>query len=308
MRTPAVLVALCVACVALAGCSDGGDSSGQKALEGKVGEDFQLREGRGAIVGLLVDDRFRPIHLSDEPRSAQVEGFVLLKETGQEVTTSENGEFSFVDLEPGMYELRATVAGHEALPQTVTVTEGVFAEATLVARREVSADGSIITQEFTVFKACEATLVVIGGAVPCTLDLSGDTDRDNFDADYSGFNATYLVTEFLANQQGFYEIRVRNGTSNCGGNFAIEEVVDGRYLKIVNQLGVAREENPLTCGNVAWNNTGAFNTIMFVDGIGKQEGLGFGAGVFFAIEGKFVQSVFVGKPERDVESYCVLCG
>lgn len=312
----ALLVAALLLTVALAGCTKDKADDDPKTIDGKVGDDFVLGAGFGAITGLLVDDRYRPIHLRAEPAGpAQKEGFILLQETGQQVGTNENGEFTFVDLEPGSYRLRVTAEGHEAVPQTVTVVEGEFAEASLVARRMVSTDGSIVTNEFTVFKACEATLIVIGSPVPCTADLSGDTDRDSFIANYAEFeDATYMVTEFLANQAGFYEIRLgSNGTiGGCGSNYAIDEIVDGRYLKIINKLGEPREENHLTCGNVAWENDDWFRTILYVDGVGKGIlpvfGGGFGFGVYFAIEGKFIHSVFRGEPEEPIESYCAICG
>lgn len=313
MKVLAVMMTVLIASVVMAGCASSGSDEDDASIEGRVQEDFELDAGRGAISGLLVDDRFRPLHLTADPQTEfQAAGFILLQETGQEVRTNENGEFSFVNLEPGTYTLRITAEGYESVPESVAVESGVFNEVTPMIHRVTSEGSSIVTQEFSVFKACEATLIVIGSPVPCTLDMSGDTDRDRFVADYSEFeNATYLVTEFLANQQGFYEIRVNN-QQGCGGNYAIEEIVDGDYIKIINEIDVAREENHLTCGNEAWTNEGAFGTILYVDGIGKQETTEagfptFGAGVYFAVEGKFVQSVFVGEPEVDLDSYCVLC-
>ncbi len=102
MNLRVLLMCALTASVALAGCasSDGGDD---QVLDGGVSDDtFTLKAGRGAISGLLVDDRFRPIELTDNPTTEfQRSGFVLLQELGLKARTDSNGEFSFVDLEPG---------------------------------------------------------------------------------------------------------------------------------------------------------------------------------------------------------------
>jgi hypothetical protein len=115
-----------------------------------------------------------------------------------------------------------------------------------------------------------------------------------------------------ANKVGAYEVRIRPTDHDQGGsdNFAVMEIKDSDYLRIINKVGeVAHEPYELTGNNAAWNNTEEFITILYVDAATKNvTGQGdFGASVDLGIRAKFVQSVFVGEPEVNIETYCVLC-
>ena len=297
----ALLVALVASSLALAGCGGkDGDGDGPSAGSGTTGP---LESGKGAISGLLINDVFRPVP----------GGLVLIQELGVTSTSDSSGQFSFVDLEPGTYLLRVQAEGHEAAPQSVDVVEGEYAELEVMARRVASDSGRIITNEYSVFVSCNVNAVVIGLPYDCTFDQSGDSDRAAFTSDFTAVgNVTYLITEMKANQVGNYEVRVRPTDHDQGpdDNYAVMEIVDSDYLRIVNRLGeAAHDPYELTGNNQAWNNTEEFLTILYVDSIGKNAGdTGtFGAGIDVGIRAKFVQSVFVGDPETDIESYCVLC-
>jgi hypothetical protein len=297
----AVLLAALVAALALAGCSDGGGEGGTGTTGGAT--TGPLESGKGAISGLLINDVFRPVP----------GGLVLIQELGLTATSDSSGQFVFTDLEPGSYLLRVQADGHEAAPQSVDVREGEYAEAELIARRVASDGGRIITNEFSVFVSCNVNAVVIGLPFDCTLDQSGDSDRSAFTSNYTDVSGiTYMVTEMRANQVGNYEVRIRPTDHDQGpeGNYAVMEVVDSDYMRIVNKLGeAAHDPYELTGGNAAWENTDEFLTILYVDSLGKNAGdTGtFGAGVDVGIKAKFVQSVFVGEPDVDLETYCVLC-
>lgn len=305
-----VLCSLVLVVTVLSGCTDADDPEDPLVVDP---ETFSHEEGKGAIAGLLVDDRFRPIHLTDDPRTEfQARGFVLLQETGEQVRTTENGEFTLVDLPPGTYTVRVQAEGHEAAPRAVTVEPGVFNEAVVQARRVFDDTSSILTQEYNVFKPCEFTLIVIGIPFDCTFDFSGDSARDAFTTNYTSFpQATWLVTEFKANQAGNYEIRIGEEVGSSTGNYAIEEIVEGDYTKIVVEKNGTATENLYGETNRVWTNENGFTTILYVDGTGKGAlpvfGGGFGFGVFVAVEGKFLQSLFLGEPEVDLDSYCLLC-
>ena len=170
-----------------------------------------------------------------------------------------------------------------------------------------------MTTEYSVFIPCAIDYIANGNVIDCTLDQSGDSFRAGFLSNYTSYaNVTYLVTEMKANQVGNYEVRIRPTDHDQGpdDNYAVMEIVESDYLRIVHKLGeVAHEPYELTGNNQAWNNTEEFLTILYVDSIGKNAGdTGtFGVGVDVGIRAKFVQSVFVGEPVADIATYCVLC-
>lgn len=291
----ALLAVLLVSGVALAGCSGDGD--------GGDGGQPPLQSGKGAISGLLINDVYRPVP----------GGLVLLQPSGLTATTDASGQFTFTNIEPGAYILRVQAEGHEAAPVNIDVVAGEYSEGEVIARRVANDAGRIVTTEYSVFVSCNLNAVVIGLPADCTFDQSGDTDRAAFESDYSDIQGvTYMVTEMKANKVGAYEVRIRPTDHDQGpsGNFAVMEVKDSDYLRIVHKVGeVAHGPFELTGDNAAWNNTEAFLTILYVDAATKNvTGQGdFGASVDLGIRAKFVQSVVVGEPEQDITTYCVLC-
>jgi len=113
MRLQAILAGLLMLAVALAGCSD----SGSKTNEGEkppisVGP---VEEGKGVIIGVVVDDSIRPI----------VGATVMV--VGHDLTTKtdEAGAFAFKDLEPGSYFVKASKPGYRETQQSVEVVADV---------------------------------------------------------------------------------------------------------------------------------------------------------------------------------------
>ncbi len=207
------------------------------------------------------------------------------------------------------------VDDHEATPQRLQVEEGLFAEATLLARRVLSEGSFVLTQEHTVYIPCAADYVANGGNLPCDLDFSDDAYSSTFQSDYTayGANATAVVTELLANQEKAWEFQIRTGT-----RYSIGALVEGTYLKVYMENGVPAEEfwnNPGYDDRYKpWLNDDSFQTIFFIDHPFRQEhqnvlggtfccGIGFSVGV----QAQILQSVFLGTPEEDVATYCVLC-
>lgn len=318
MRLQSVLSVLVLSALALAGCAD--DAAGtDQVVDPNLVEETELEQGKGAIAGLVVDDRFRPI----------IGAEVLVQEAGITVGSNENGEFAVVDLEPGTYTLRVNAEGHEATPARIQVAEGEFAEAQLLARRVLSEGGSVLTQEFTVFIPCAADFIVNGIVANCVLDLSGDSYRSGFTVDYSemGDTVSFLVTEVKLNQDGGYVVQVRedDGSTAGGQRYAVGRIpADATYYKMINEYGVINEVDNMQANNVAWTNQGESHpeegqqnpvqTILFIDGEYKDELMGAdptgevccGLDARFGIKAQFVQSLFLGPPETDVETYAVL--
>jgi hypothetical protein len=293
-RLPLVLTLLFTS-TALAGCSGG---------DGDDGKPEPLPADKGAISGLLINDVYRPVP----------DALILLQPAGLTATADASGQFLFADLEPGAYILRVQAEGHEAAPVNVDVVAGEYAESEIVARRVSNEASRIITTEYSVFIPCAIDFVASGYVLDCTFDQSGDSFRAGFISNYTGYsNATYLVTEMRAENPDRYEMQVRedDGTDSGGDRYFVAQF-EGDYLKVVLKLGEVNQEWNGQLNNVAWNNDVGINTILFSDSLGREEvqqvdpTICCGAGAHFGIKAKFVQSLFLGEPEVDIDSYSVL--
>ncbi len=303
MKLGAAILALCITATLLAGC--GSKASGGNEI---VTTQAPLAEGKGAISGLVIDDRYRPV----------ANALVLLTPLGLTVTTDGEGQFSFADLEPGAYILLAQAKDHEAAPKNVDVTEGQYAEAELTARRVFSDTGYLITTQYSIFIGCAIDYIANGqdGLVlgqDCVPDESGDTFRPDFTSDYTkhGKNATYIVAEMLANKEDWYEIQLRG---SCG-QLATDDI-HGIYSRIQLNYGNASTQSNTAYGpNAKWTNKCPIQTILFADE-GERTTLQAlpvvggaiccGAGVHLGIKGQFVQSLFLGEPLVNINDYGVL--
>jgi hypothetical protein len=317
MTTFARALAFVLPLVFFAGCTGGPDED--PAPGGDVTE-APLAEGKGGIKGLVIDDVFRPI-----PGA-----LVLIQSFGHTATSNADGEFAFTGLTPGSYTLVTTAAGHEAGPVTVDVEAGKYAEAQVPARRIFSEGGTIITTHYSVFVPCGASYVAGSYVVNCLGDLSGDSYRAGFEADYTGHgeNVTYLVTEMKANakassQDGALKVVVRElGNGDYWGS---KFTVDSDYIKITMRLGNVSLDDAEPGRNVAWNNDKKMETILFPQGSFKGETQGAldaacpvtdplpqdtcfesrGLGPRAGIKANFVQSLFLGEPATPIEDYHV---
>jgi hypothetical protein len=313
----AFLAVALLSSLALAGCSGGGDGDGPSSSS--TSTTGPLKSGKGAISGLLINDVFRPVP----------GGLVLIQELGLTATSDASGQFAFLDLEPGSYLLRVQADGHEAAPQTVDVNEGEYTETELMARRVFNEGGRIVTTEYSVFVPCAASVPVASSTVDCTFDQSGDSFRagftSNFTAGYSGI--TYLITEMKANKpasptSGAYKIVVRE--EGDGDYWASAFTIDSDYIRVTMRLGNISTDDTENGRNVAWENNKPMETAFFPQGQFKGEtqmgydtlctvpeaclfGESRGVGGQVGVRAKFVQSLFLGEPEVDITTYCVLC-
>lgn len=314
-----VLIALLFTVTGLAGCADGADGPVEPTQIDK--DDFAFAAGTGAIAGLLVDDRFRPIDLTDDPETDfQAEGFVLLQETGDQVQTTENGEFNFLELEPGTYTLRVTASGHEAVPQKVQVNEGVFSEANLVARRIATAGERVEVTEFNFFIPCSAY-----ATTDCTFDRSGDSSRNVFTMDMTQEaeqGLSYMHFDAKMNQPGMYCLEVRRGPGAGGAgdddakSFADWCIPpDHDYVQGILQV----DANYMEDGKDPFDPTKPFDVLIFY--FGNNEATCFTEvyhlynpeagqrclGVALGVKAKVFATAFFDEPAVDLESYCLQC-
>ncbi|HLF16873.1 MAG TPA: carboxypeptidase-like regulatory domain-containing protein [Candidatus Thermoplasmatota archaeon] len=303
-----ILTLLPMLSLAFAGCSDGGGGGGG----GETTTLPPIEAGKGAITGLLIDDAFRPLP----------GGLVLLGPVGLTTTSDAEGVFSFTDLDPGSYVARADVADHEAAPQPIEVREGEYAELNLVARRISSESGRIITNEYSIFMTCTAEVVIVAGnGLNCFFDFSGESERTGFNSNITDIAAdvTYMVTEAKFNQVGDYGFVIAiddDGDQILDRYWAEAEVLDTDYVRTVNLNGEVNNET--NAGrNIPWEPAidnffttvfphGEFYTeinentdLICVDGCS-------GVGVDAGIRGKIIQSIFIGEPTVDINTYAVL--
>ncbi len=313
MRTlPVFGLASLLVVTVLAGCasnssSNQGDGSGLP----------ELAADKGAIAGIVIDDRFRPVP----------DALVLLTPGGFTTTSDSEGQFSFGNLPPGSYVIQVQADDHEAAPQNADVVAGEYTDAEVEARRIFSDDGNVITTQFSVFIPCAASFVANGVVANCLLDGSGDTYRPGFTmkALNKSLDWTVLVTEMLANQKATYSVQVRhdNGEPAGGERYSVAHVDQGVYAKMVNWRGKVNDVDNAQRSNVPFNGTKPYATILFLTGDNSEDAqevfdtvcqpsvpetcrTATGAGAAFGIKAKFVQSLFIGEPATPIATYCTL--
>lgn len=339
-----VMAALFIS-VAFAGCASGPD---EELIDFENIDSTELAVGKGALTGVLFDDRYRPLQLVEEGEAQsefQFEGFILVQETGDQLRTTENGEFGLLDLEPGKYTLRTTLDGHEAAPTRVTVEEGEFAEASITARRKVIEDGVAIVEEYMVFIPCTIGYVIQSLISNCQTDFSGDNSRFAVPRDFTIYeNVTYLVGEVKAKEEDSYTFQIRDEPGNI--RWAVHEFI-GTYSKMVLEKGVKNTVHDDQERNVPWNNTEVTEFLLFPGAPFEEEISSAlapacnqaaddalttfddsfpdetfplvyapvprtceghqGIGVGLAYEARLIMSIILGEPSVPVEEYCVIC-
>lgn len=281
-------------------------------------------DNEGAINGLLIDDRYRPIP----------DATLFLAPVGLTTTSDLAGQFSFAPLEPGPYSLVVNAAGHEAAPRAVDVVGGQYTEVEAQARRIFSDDGTVITTQYAVFIDCAAEAViysVIPERPSCTLDTTGDSARSGFETDLGSEakNVTYVVTEFLFNNAGNYGLVIgrQDSTGNFDTYFAEGDVANGVYKRFQMEPRAIDNRTGETAGrNVRFDLTQPFQTTVFPHAqfytelheltrqVGEASGNPVcvgdggcnGVGVAIGTKAKIVQTTFLGTPPVTVETYVTL--
>ncbi|MES2154228.1 MAG: carboxypeptidase-like regulatory domain-containing protein [bacterium] len=291
-RTAALALAAVRVALVLAGC---GGKAGP-ATHAETAARPPLHDGKGAITGIVIDDRYRPVP----------DALVLLTPVGLTATSDAEGQFAFGDLDPGSYFALVQSADHEAAPKNIDVGTGRYTEVELEARRTFSGLSDLITTQYSIFIPCAASAVVVTAIMDCMVDESGDSYRVGFTADYTkaGKNATYLVVEFLASQSDGYYVPLSGcGKYYDGGTFV------GRYNRYLLQRGNATPDHPKSDGYDAWrNDCKTVSSVVFYvgsaqDTFRRYAGTEWGAGARLAVKATFLNSLFVGPPVQDITSY-----
>lgn len=302
----------------LSGCVD----EGAEPLEGESA----LDAGLGVIEGVLLDERFRPIELTERPTTDfQAEGFILVAETGEQLQTNVNGEFASAPLQPGTYTLRPNVAGHEAVAQAVRVEAGEVAQTDIIARRVANLDDLQISWDMAVFIPCNVTILVQPIQGDCFGDQSGDSTRFSLFQDLSEFEGTrFLLTEFYLNKvngdprHGTYQVQITGPAAEGDGvttyNYAIKPFDDGHYDRVLLERGVLSEhqaEPLLTYGT--WEEMGEIGWFVSGQGLLRPElqsvGSPFsqGIGPQVGMKAQMLVTLFYTDDRTAAEAFCGLC-
>lgn len=302
-----IVVVLCAA-AALAGCAD-------EPTAGSAGPDERptLGAGKGAIAGLLVDDRYRPLHVTDTPQAEfDVEGFILVVETGETLATDASGEFTVLDLDPGSYTLKPSIVGHEGAPTRVDVAAGQYSEVDLVVRRLVTpARDTVIIHDDTVLITCQTQVLdahfTVG--VLCHGDLGEAQDSNWVDYNFTGLPTPQaVVVEVQFSRVGDYEVWLTKQTNLVDGAalYAKEYLFSGDTFRF--QMLNGSEEGGQNAGVPL--DTQDLRVWVNVDYAGSKEtydvfGFGMSAGVTFIVEARVVLSAFLETPP-DLDTYALL--
>lgn len=153
MRPTSSLVALGVAFVALAGCSDPPATPAEIVIESQSAEVRSSAAGgdapaaavfeasasaRGHIAGVVVDEAIRPIE------GAQVR----LPGMNQEQSTRPDGSFGFVDLYPAPYLVTIEATGYDPADAMLEVQPGEFTRAKVILTAIPPPEPYHVTQSF----------------------------------------------------------------------------------------------------------------------------------------------------------------
>ena len=318
MRMRALLGALAVTAI-LAGCSGSNTTTSTTGAMTSV----PLDEGKGGILGLLVNDIYRPVP----------GGLILIERHGLTATTDAQGEFVFTGLEPGSYVLLANAVDHEASPINVDVVAGEYTEVEFQSRRVFNVNGTTITTQYSVFIPCASSTpggTVTYGGILCPADVASEDYRPGLsDLDFSAEDdLTYLVAEIKTSQKDNYEFVVRHddGSSFGGDEWGSFRMNMTDYGKVILQKN---DTAPYQAGKAPWKNDNRTKMaiLLFYMGQGggeaQQAGCAagptlpngdpnpacrdwFGAGHRFAIKGNIIITAFLGTPDVDVATYQVL--
>lgn len=133
-------------------------------------EATEVKAGKGAISGVVVDEAIRPLA-----------GVVLnISGRSEPATTDEGGLFLVTDLDPGLYTLSASLSGFLTIQTTAEVRETETAKVRIVLARDLTPQPYHTTLAFQWYDEVGVTLVdftvdlvsrsFFGGAVPPLCD------------------------------------------------------------------------------------------------------------------------------------------
>ncbi len=122
-------------------------------------------------------------------------------------------------------------------------------------------------------------------------------------------NATALLTEIKLNQEGVWDVMLQNGPIGQDSGRYAQKTIEGDYGRILlkrGEVGPTGDQN----NRLAWNNLRPVTTVLFVEGLlaDQFQGVGgcCGLGAHVNVEARVVQTVFIGEPDVDLETFSAL--
>lgn len=248
-----------------------------------------LEANKGGILGLAIDDVYRPI-----PGAT-----VYLEPTGDKAVTDALGQFRFVNLDPRTYTAKMVSEGHEAAPILVDVLAQEYSEMEVMAVRLSSDDSRILTFQFTLFTSCNVAAMYVAAKTECLPDFSDDAYPMGYEFSARHYpNATVLVSEVQMTDEDDYTLLMDCGPLRTDTPFREQtKVIWGRNVTHIPEAET-------------WNNDCSVRYTVFFLGsassVSRQLGFDQGAGVKLAMRATFMLSLFIGEPLEDVETYAIL--
>ncbi len=153
MRANALIAAVGLLMIALAGCAEQAEPVQDDELPPGVGKELKATEDTGVIRGVVVDAAIVPI-----------EGVTISLDEDTSTLTDANGFFGFEDLEPGGYFIEASKAGWQTI-QSSTVVEAGVSNPPLV-RISLALDPSsaptVLARQFDGMIVCSVSIIAVG--------------------------------------------------------------------------------------------------------------------------------------------------
>ncbi len=189
MNTKAILLALSMLLISLAGCADSAPVEEDDGYDGII--TGPTDDDRGVIRGVVVDDTIAPL----AGASVAIEG-----QEGKATTSNEEGRFAFANVEPGFVQLLVDMDGYGEVRMQVSVEAGVKTPAIIQVQLYPDPSELPFVQPLTFngYLDCSISSPAYRVAV-CSLPGLDMVFDDNFMTTYSGLgpNPDYIQSEMI---------------------------------------------------------------------------------------------------------------
>ncbi len=241
----AVIVAVAMAVVALAGCAEETMPVQDDEFSEEFDEELEATKDTGIIRGVVVDDTITPV------------AGVKVNLVGQSKSTETNaeGQFGFGDLEPGSYFVKVNKAGFSSVQQSVDVVAGVEKPPVVrvLIERIPGFDPYMKLQTYNGFYQCGTSVLVVCGA-PNILLGDGTTDDTSTPTIYYDADPDFVQTEMVwrstqaLSPELYFEMEALDSGCTGGTFFTNAEGESPIKASVGNESLREHNVNPDDCG------------------------------------------------------------